>query len=144
MASSPAPSVDILQSWGVGSARNTAGCLVLPEAGAASTDGDTEFLYDVPLGCSVVRWDLTGQKRLLQFQAHSDLVMCARRSPDGRLIASSAYSGGVKLWSSEWTCLDSTTAPIESQFHVRRESDNVVWISETFVSLFQGCSSLSN
>ena len=115
-ASLPSPSIEILQSWGVASARISSGCPVQP---LDSPSGSTaEHLYDVPLGPLVVRWDLLSHKRVLQFQAHSDLVMCARRSPDGSLIASSAYSGGVKLWSPQWVCQDSTQAPMQSQFHV--------------------------
>lgn len=111
-SSSPHAPVEILQSWGVASARNTSGCLV---------DGaDSEYLYDVPIGPLVVRWDLVSQRRVIQFQAHSDLVTCARKSPNGCLIASSSYSGGVKLWSPQWACLDSILAPMESQFHVRQ------------------------
>lgn len=113
MACGPSPSIEILQSWGVASARNTSGGRVHSPSGS-----ETEHLYDVPLGPSVVRWDVQNHHRVLQFQAHSDLIMCARQSPDGLLIASSGYSGSVKLWSSEWTCLDSTLAPMQSQFHV--------------------------
>ena len=79
---------------------------------------DAEHIYEVPIGLSIVRWDLTSRKRLMQFQAHSDLVTCARRSPDEALIASSSYSGGVKVWSPQWHCLATAMAPVESQFHV--------------------------
>lgn len=110
------PPVEVLQSWGVASARHSSGCLV--HSGSEPTGSASEHLYDVPLGPCVVRWDLTTKKRLMQFQAHSDLIISARKSPDGSLIASSAYSGGVRLWSPEWVCLDSARAPMESQFHV--------------------------
>ena len=107
--------VDILQSWGVASARSTSG---FPVFSGAAGSCDSEYLYDVPIGPSVVRWDLTSQKRVMQFQAHTDLVTCARKSPDQTLIASSSYSGDVKLWSSQWVCFAKTKAPMESQFHV--------------------------
>lgn len=115
--------LEVVQSWGVASARNTSGFPVSPSAalvaGSGCRDGrTTEYLYDVPIGPSIIRWDLTSQERLMQFQAHSDLVTCARKSPDQSLIASSSYSGGVKLWSPQWACLACTTVPMESLFHV--------------------------
>lgn len=108
-------SIEIIQSWGVASARNCSGCLVHPDSAAES---EHEHLYDVPIGPSMVRWDVISQKRVKQFQAHSDLITCLRKSPDGAVIASSSYSGEVKIWSPQWVCLDSTKAPVESQFHV--------------------------
>jgi WD40 repeat protein len=156
----PSASLEIVQSWGVASARNTSGFPVYPTdlaAGAlalcevsstsrlsgrlssrlsgtsrvsscsrlsntSSRDsrnlGVTEYLYDIPIGPSVVRWDLAAQKRVMQFQAHPDLVACARKSPDLTMIASSCYDGGVKVWSPKWECLASTVAQGESQFHV--------------------------
>ena len=130
-------SLEILQSWGVGSGRNASGFPIpTPSAGlrdpATSGDSrDTEYLYDIPLGPSIIRWDLASQERLMQFQAHPDLVTCARKSPDQTMIASSSYSGGVKVWSSKWVCLASSTAPMESQFHV---SDGVA-IEEVLVTV---------
>ena len=125
------PGIEVLQSWGIATARHFSGRVVCPPSSSTdpssssttSTDNTTEHLYDVPLGPSVVRWDLTTSKRLLQFQAHSDLIMSVRNSPDGCYIASSAYSGGVKLWSREWACLDSVSGPMESQFYVSETSD---------------------
>ena len=125
------PGIEVLQSWGIATARHFSGRVVCPPSSSSdpssssttSTDNTTEHLYDVPLGPSVVRWDLTTSKRLLQFQAHSDLIMSVRNSPDGCYVASSAYSGGVKLWSREWACLDSVSAPMESQFYVSETSD---------------------
>lgn len=115
--------IEVLQSWGIASARHSSGCTVHPGPGSDFHAGSSsEHLLDVPLGPSVVRWDLSTGSRLMQFQAHSDLIISARKSPDSRLIASSAYSGGVKLWSPEWACLDSTTVPVESQFHVSQQA----------------------
>ena len=122
MASSACIPVEILQSWGVASARHTSGTLVHPEPsnlfGSYGTTNDPEYLYDVPIGLSVVRWDLMSKKRLMQFQAHSDLVTCTRKSPDGTLIASSSYNGDVRLWTAQWECMDSIRGPEESHHHV--------------------------
>ena len=117
----------MIQSWGVASARHTSGCLVYPShpssghtESSPNTSGqnDTEQLFDVPIGPSIIRWDLQTKKRLLQFQAHSDLVTCMRMSPDKRFIATSCFSGEVKLWNTQWVCLDQVTAPMGSQHHV--------------------------
>ena len=101
----------MIQSWGIASARHTSGRTVPPT-------GDTEFLFDVPLGASIVRWDIQNQTRVLQFQAHCDLVTCMRVSPDLQYVATSCHSGGVKLWSVGWECVGEAMAPMESQFHV--------------------------
>lgn len=116
-------SLQILQSWGVGSGRNASGFPVTTLATdlanpAGSGDCSAEYLYDIPLGPSIIRWDLASQERLMRFQAHPDLVACARKSPDQTMIASSSYSGSLKVWSTKWACLASSTAPMESQFHV--------------------------
>ena len=47
-------------SWGVASARHTSGVVV--------RDGESPYLFDAPLGPSVVRWDLKGEERVRQFQ----------------------------------------------------------------------------
>ena len=65
--------IQVLQSWGIASARHTSGSTV------PSRTKDTEFLFDAPLGPSIVRWDVSTQQRLRQFQAHQDLVTCMRR-----------------------------------------------------------------
>ncbi len=110
--------IQVLQSWGVASARHTSGGVVpsntLPSQG-------TEFLFDAPIGPSIVRWDIAKQHRVSgqYFQAHRDLVTCMRRSPSGRYVVTSCYSGGVRLWKGEgWELLDKTEAPMASQHHV--------------------------
>lgn len=115
----------MIQSWGVASARHTSGTVVYPQvksddigASTFSRGDDTEQLLDVPLGPSVVRWDIRSKVRCLQFQAHRDLVTCMRMSPNKLLIATSCYSGEVKLWDSSWKCLDEVNAPMASQHHV--------------------------
>lgn len=115
---SDTPAVEILQSWGVASARHVSGFPVYH--GTATTSTSDEFLYDVPMGSSIIRWDLGNGKRLLQFQAHSDVVSCSRISPARDLIASTSFSGEVKLWDphQQWACLDATNAPMESQYYV--------------------------
>lgn len=120
-------SFNIVQSWGVASARHTSGTIVYHEdishhsAGSdcvVARSNNTEYLLDVPLGPSIVRWDVRSKVRHLQFQAHSDIVMCMRQSPNRKLIATSSYSGEVKLWNNVWNCLDKVNAPMASQQHV--------------------------
>ena len=119
--------IEILQSWGAASARHTSGCVVYPtqitgqtgQTGSSDKDPSSEFVFDAPLGPSVVRWDVVTQTRRLQLQAHSDLVTCMRLSPNRSYIATSGYSGEVKLWSpQQWECLDVAMAPMASQHHV--------------------------
>ena len=133
------PIFHVVQSWGVASARHTSGCIVYPHPSASlSDDGGkkkddyvsppsqdsadccvhTEYLFDVPIGPSIVRWDFQTKKRVLQFQAHCDVVTSMRISPDRRYVATSCFSGEVKLWSPQWACLDHVTAPMTSQHHV--------------------------
>ena len=141
-----APIFHMVQSWGVASARHTSGCVVFPSAlhdgldggdkeerycapsssssfSSSQESGDdshkTEYLFDVPIGPSIVRWDFRTKKRQLQFQAHCDAVMSMRMSDDRKYIATSCFSGEVKLWSPQWECLDHVTAPMTSQHHVR-------------------------
>ena len=140
VTSDGSPIFDVVQSWGVASARHTSGCLVYPHLSSNLTndDGkkkdsfispssppssqdccvDTEYLFDVPIGPSIVRWDFQTKRRVLQFQAHCDVVTSMRMSPDQNYIATSCFSGEVKLWSPQWACLDYVTAPISSQHHV--------------------------
>ena len=76
---------EIWQSWGVGSSRHTSCSVVMSE----------EHQFDVPIGPSIVRWNSSTQKRLLQFQAHPTLITCMRLSPDKRyFIPSFLYSLG--------------------------------------------------
>ena len=115
--------IQIVQSWGIASARHTSGCTVSLPSRATTHDTATEFLFDAPLGPSIVRWDIVNQTRVLQFQAHRDLVTCMRASPDRQLVATSCYSGGVRLWSVGWECVGwecvgDVTAPMASQHHV--------------------------
>ena len=116
--------IEILQSWGAASARHTSGCVVHPtrrteQPGSTNKEPPSEFIFDAPLGPSVVRWDIVAQTRRLQFQAHCDLVTCMRLSPDGSYIATSSYSGEVKLWSPpQWECLAVAMVPMASQHHV--------------------------
>jgi len=110
--------IQIVQSWGIASARHTSGCTVSLPSRATTHDTATEFLFDAPLGPSIVRWDIVSQTRVLQFQAHRDLVTCMRASPDRQLVATSCYSGGVRLWSVGWECVGDVTAPMASQHHV--------------------------
>ena len=116
--------IEIIQSWGAASARHTSGCVVHPprrpdHPGPTDKDPSSEFIFDAPLGPSVVRWDVVAQTRRLQFQAHYDLVTCMRLSPGGDYIATSCYSGEVKLWSApQWECLAVAMAPMASQHHV--------------------------
>lgn len=79
---------------------------------------ESEYLFDVPIGPSIIRWDFKTKRRLLQFQAHCDAVTSMRMSADRRFIATSCFSGEVKLWSPQWACLDHVTAPMSSQHHV--------------------------
>ena len=110
--------IQIVQSWGIASARHTSGCTVSLPSRATTHDTATEFLFDAPLGPSIVRWDIVNQTQVLQFQAHRDLVTCMRASPDRQLVATSCYSGGVRLWSVGWECVGDVTAPMASQHHV--------------------------
>ena len=138
-----APIFHMVQTWGVASARHTSGCVVYDSSNPQLKDGDklvsstssgptqknfdesneclsqTEYLFDVPIGPSVVRWDFRTKKRVVQFQAHIDAVTSMRMSPDRRYIATSCYSGEVKLWTPQWVCLDHVIAPMTSQHHVR-------------------------
>ncbi len=50
-------------SFGVASARHVSGLVV--------KDEDSPYLFDAPLGPSVVRWDLRNGERLQQFQVSS-------------------------------------------------------------------------
>ena len=141
VSSDGSPIFDVVQSWGVASARHTSGCLVYPRPSPIdltdddgkkkavtssspppppSQDGcvDTEYLFDVPIGPSIIRWDFQTRRRALQFQAHCDVVTSMRMSPDQSYIATSCFSGEVKLWSPQWACLDHVTAPMSSQHHV--------------------------
>ena len=123
----------VLQSWGVASSRQPSGCTVGGSRHSYSSaqsqqhqdsehqdseHQDSEHRYDIALGPSVVRWDIINQKRLLQFQAHGDIITGLSKSPDGDLIVTASYSGEVKLWTSEWVCLAEDTAPIASQHYV--------------------------
>ena len=134
------PVFGVLQSWGVASARHTSGCLVYPSS-TANPSGrkkadclsssqapltaccvNTEYLFDVPIGPSIVRWDFQRKSRVPQFQAHCDVVTCMRMSPDRSCMATSCFSGEVKLWSPQWVCLDHVTALMTSQHHVGKVS----------------------
>lgn len=147
MTSCGAPIFHMVQSWGVASARHTSGCVVYEPSNTQLRDGgkvhegnlassspgptqknslesdaclvQTEYLFDVPIGPSVVRWDFKTKKRVVQFQAHCDAVTSMRMSPDRRYIATACFSGEVKLWTPQWVCLDHVTAPMKSQHHVR-------------------------
>ena len=141
VSSDGSPIFDVVQSWGVASARHTSGCLVYPPPSPIdlTDDGgkkkvltissspppppqdscvDTEYLFDVPIGPSIVRWNFQTRRCVLQFQAHCDVVTSMRMSPDQSYIATSCFSGEVKLWSLQWACLDHVTAPMSSQHHV--------------------------
>lgn len=141
VSSDGSPIFDVVQSWGVASARHTSGCLVYPPPSPIdlTDDGgkkkiltisssspppsqdscvDMEYLFDVPIGPSIVRWNFQMRRRALQFQAHCDVVTSMRMSPDRSYIATSCFSGEVKLWSPQWACLDHVTAPMSSQHHV--------------------------
>ena len=138
MSSDGSPIFNVVQSWGVASARHTSGCLVYPRPSPNLTDDggknkdsfisssspplsssvDTEYQFDVPIGPSIVRWDFQTKKRVLQFQAHCDVVTSMRMSPNRSYIATTCFSGEVKLWSPQWVCLDHTLAPMSSQHHV--------------------------
>ena len=72
----------------------------------------------VCVGPSIVRWDVRSGERVWQFQAHKDVVTSMRKSHDLRWVATSCYSGEVKLWSEEWGCVDVVTAPMGCQHHV--------------------------
>ena len=72
----------------------------------------------VCVGLSIVRWDVRSGERVWQFQAHKDVVTSMRRSHDLRWVATSCYSGEVKLWNEEWRCVDVVTAPMGCQHHV--------------------------
>lgn len=72
--------IKISQSWGVASARNTSSCIAPSKI--SHPVSSAECWFDVPIGPSVLRWDVRSQSRLLQFQAHSDLITCMRLSPD--------------------------------------------------------------
>ena len=74
--------INIQQSWGIASARHTSGCIVPPTTTTPHLITPSEWLFDAPIGPSVVRWDARAQRRVLQFQAHSDLITCMRLSPD--------------------------------------------------------------
>lgn len=76
--------IKICQSWGVASARNTSSCNVPSKI--SHPVSSSEYWFDVPIGPSVIRWDVRSQSRLLQFQAHSDLITCMRLSPDERCV----------------------------------------------------------
>lgn len=149
MTSDGAPIFEVVQSWGVASARHTSGCLVYPHPSPSLTDdggkkkdlsisssrspplplqdchADTEYLFDVPIGPSIVRWDFQTRRRALQFQAHCDVVTSMRMSRDRSYIATSCFSGEVKLWSPQWVCLDHVTAPMSSQHHVGEIHENI-------------------
>ena len=150
VTSDGSPIFDVVQSWGVASARHTSGCLVYPRPSPSLTDDgskrkdpfisssppppppsqdycvDTEYVFDVPIGPSIVRWDFQTRKRVLQFQAHCDVVTSMRMSLDQHYIATSCFSGEVKLWSPQWACIDHVTAPMSSQHHVGEICKNVI------------------
>ena len=97
-------------SWGVASARHVSGLSV----------NYVPFTFDAPLGPSVVRWDLKRGERIMNFQAHSDLIVCMRYSPNNQFIATASTGGEIKVWSSSsWEMLAETVSPIDSLFHVR-------------------------
>ena len=76
-------------SWGVGTFRQT--------AGYPSLDAH-KYHYDCPLGASIVRWDIENQKRLLSFQAHSEMITSMIRHPNQDIGLTVSYNGEVKLW----------------------------------------------
>ena len=52
-------------------------------------------------------------------QAHSDLIVCMRLSPDCSAIATAGSGGEVKLWNTNWELVAKAVTPVESLFHVR-------------------------
>lgn len=58
----------VQRSWGVASARHTSGIVV--------RNADSPYLFDAPLGPSVVRWDLKKNERVKQFQVRTRDYQC--------------------------------------------------------------------
>ena len=61
------------RSFGVASARHTSGIVVKHE--------ESPYLLDVPLGPSVIRWDLQKNERIKEFQVKLRLCMCVPVRP---------------------------------------------------------------
>ena len=95
-------------SYGIASARHCT-CVQHPEA---------QYVFDVPIGMSVCRWEMDSAKRSLFFQAHSDAIMGMRASPNIKYIVTASYSGEVKIWSMDWKLLATQQAPTESVSYV--------------------------
>lgn len=104
--------IDMLQSWGIASARNTSG-VVLPRE-----DGSAPGYFDVPQGPSLVRWDIVCHKKLWAFQPHGDAVFCMRLSPNGRYIVTLSYGGEIGIWNARYSCLFKGAAECSSLHHV--------------------------
>ena len=95
-------------SFGIASARH---CTCVQRPGA-------KYVFDVPLGMSVCRWEMESTKRSLSFQAHNDAIMGMRASPDNKWIATASYGGEVKIWNIDWELLATQQTPAESVSYV--------------------------
>ena len=47
---------------------------------------------------ALVLWDLASHHRLVEAQGHSDTILAAERSPDGKIIATGSYDRLIMLW----------------------------------------------
>eukprot|EP00753_Platysulcus_tardus_P006531 PLAT14285.1.p1 GENE.PLAT14285.1~~PLAT14285.1.p1 ORF type:complete len:734 (-),score=280.36 PLAT14285.1:49-2250(-) len=76
---------------GVSTARHMA---ALPVPGSADE-------LDVPVGCFVVRWSISSNKRVWSKELSADYVTCMHRLPDGGVLTAD-HAGGLALWSADW------------------------------------------
>ncbi|XP_047124837.1 uncharacterized protein LOC105848395 isoform X1 [Hydra vulgaris] len=79
-------SLSIKNCWGVASLRQSVG---FPAC--------EEYEYFAPLGSCIVCWNIVLHKKVLQFQAHSDLIVVMSKSK-ADFVLTVSYCGEIKLW----------------------------------------------
>lgn len=72
---------------------------------ASTTSLSNIYEVDVPLGPSIVRWNMKTKNKVSIFTAHSDVITFMKRSTNRDIIATASNGGEIKLWDNEWNHL---------------------------------------